>query len=102
MSALLKQVKKILPPAIATQLRTMRDRRRVQAALDQARADKSHTGELDVALRHPRSVEEYRETLRQVRGRVDALSTLILSIIFLLVVFVLAQFFLGQDRKSVV
>ena len=29
-------------------------------------------------------------------GFVDALSTLVLSIIFLLVVFVLAQFFLGQ------
>ena len=33
-------------------------------------------GELDVALRHPRTEEEYRDTLRQVRGRVAALSTL--------------------------
>jgi signal transduction histidine kinase len=33
-------------------------------------------GELDVALRHPRTVEEYRDTLQQVRGRVAALSTL--------------------------
>lgn len=33
-------------------------------------------GELDVALRHPRSVEEYRETLRLVRSRVAALATL--------------------------
>lgn len=33
-------------------------------------------GELDVALRHPRSVDEYRDTLQRVRGRVAALSTL--------------------------
>lgn len=33
-------------------------------------------GELDVALRHPRSAEEYRETLGHVRGRVAALSAL--------------------------
>jgi predicted O-methyltransferase YrrM len=50
MSALLKHVKKVLPPALATQLRTMRDRRRVQAALDQARSDSNHKGDLDVAL----------------------------------------------------
>lgn len=33
-------------------------------------------GELDVALRHPRTVDEYRDTLQQVRGRVAALSAL--------------------------
>lgn len=50
MSALLKHVKKVLPPAVATQLRTLRDRRRVQAALDRARAGTGHRGELAVAL----------------------------------------------------
>lgn len=33
-------------------------------------------GELDVALRHPRSADDYRETLHYVRGRVAALSAL--------------------------
>lgn len=50
MSALLKHVKNVLPPAVTTQLRTMRDRRRVKAALEEARADTNHKGELAVAV----------------------------------------------------
>lgn len=50
MSALLKHVKKVLPPALATQLRTLRDRRRVKAALEEARADLNHKGELAMAI----------------------------------------------------
>lgn len=61
---------------------------RLQRAVDTNRrfaADASHelrspitamAGELDVALRHPRSAEQYRETLRLVRDRVAALTDL--------------------------
>ena len=50
MSALMKHVKKVLPPALTTQLRTLRDRRRVQAALEQAQSDPNHKGDLAAAL----------------------------------------------------
>lgn len=46
MPALLKHAKRILPPAPATQLRGLRDRGRVRAALDQARAEAGQAGEL--------------------------------------------------------
>lgn len=50
MSALLKHVKSVLPPAVTTQLRTLRDRRRVNAAVGEAKADANHEGELAVAV----------------------------------------------------
>jgi predicted O-methyltransferase YrrM len=50
MSALLKHVKRVLPPAVTTQLRTARDRRRVKAALAAAKSDAGHKGELAVAI----------------------------------------------------
>jgi len=40
-------------------------------------------GELDVTLRHPRSAERYEETLRHVRGRLQALITLAEDLILL-------------------
>lgn len=61
---------------------------RLQRAVDTHRrfaADASHelrspltamTGELDVALRHPRSADDYRATLQHVRGQVGALTEL--------------------------
>lgn len=61
---------------------------RLQRAVDTHRrfaADASHelrspltamTGELDVALRHPRSAAEYQTTLLHVRGQVAALTSL--------------------------
>jgi predicted O-methyltransferase YrrM len=47
---LLRHAKKVLPPAVTTRLRTLRDRRRVQAALGEARADANHKGELALAI----------------------------------------------------
>lgn len=61
---------------------------RLQRAVDTHRrfaADASHelrspltamTGELDVALRHPRSADDYRATLQHVRGQVRGLTEL--------------------------
>jgi signal transduction histidine kinase len=61
---------------------------RLQRAVDSHRrfaADASHelrspltaiAGELDVALRHPRSADAYRDTLRHVRGQVSGLTGL--------------------------
>jgi signal transduction histidine kinase len=61
---------------------------RLQGAVDASRrfaADASHelrspltamAGELDVALRHPRSADSYRETIVQVRQRLAALTEL--------------------------
>jgi signal transduction histidine kinase len=61
---------------------------RLQLAVNANRrfaADASHelrgpitamTGEIDVALRHPRAAEEYRETLSLVRQRLSALTSL--------------------------
>jgi signal transduction histidine kinase len=40
-------------------------------------------GELDVALRHPRSAESYEDTLRHVRGRLSALTRLAEDLILL-------------------
>jgi two-component system, OmpR family, sensor kinase len=40
-------------------------------------------GEIDVALRHPRSAERYEETLRHVRGRLEALTRLSEDLILL-------------------
>jgi signal transduction histidine kinase len=41
------------------------------------------TGEVDVALRHRRSAEQYEETLRHVRGRLSALTRLAEDLILL-------------------
>ena len=68
---------------------------RLQGALEANRrfaADASHelrgpltamAGELDVALRHPRSADSYADTLRHVRGRVSSLTTLTEDLILL-------------------
>jgi signal transduction histidine kinase len=68
---------------------------RLQGALDANRrfaADASHelrgpltamAGEIDVALRHPRSAERYAETLRHVRGQLSALTRLAEDLIVL-------------------
>lgn len=68
---------------------------RLQRAVDTSRrfaADASHelrspltamAGELDVALRHPRSAESYRETLMQVRQRLAALTELAADLMLL-------------------
>ena len=40
-------------------------------------------GEVEVALRHPRSAERYEETLRHVRGRLSALTRLAEDLILL-------------------
>lgn len=61
---------------------------RLQAAVEANRrfaADASHelrgpltavVGEIDVTLRHPRAADEYLETLRRVRARIDELTAL--------------------------
>lgn len=68
---------------------------RLQAAVEANRrfaSDASHdlrgpltamAGEVDVALRHPRSAESYEETLRHVRGRLTALTRLAEDLILL-------------------
>jgi signal transduction histidine kinase len=68
---------------------------RLQAAVEANRrfaSDASHelrgpltamAGELDVALRYPRSAESYEETLRHVRGRLAALTKLAEDLILL-------------------
>ncbi len=68
---------------------------RLQAAVEANRrfaSDASHelrapltsmAGELDVALRHPRSTDEYRETLEHVRRRLSALTRLAEDLILL-------------------
>ncbi|MCC7032247.1 MAG: HAMP domain-containing protein [Acidobacteria bacterium] len=68
---------------------------RLQAAVEANRrfaSDASHelrgpltamAGELDVALRFPRSADSYEETLRHVRGRLGALTTLAEDLILL-------------------
>lgn len=68
---------------------------RLQGALEANRrfaSDASHelrgpltaiAGEVDVALRHPRSAERYEETLRHVRGRLSALTRLAEDLILL-------------------
>ena len=68
---------------------------RLQRAVEANRrfaADASHelrgpltamAGEIDVTLRHPRSTDEYRETLERVRGRLGALTRLAEDLILL-------------------
>jgi signal transduction histidine kinase len=68
---------------------------RLQAALEANRrfaSDAAHdlrgpltamAGEVDVALRHPRSAERYEETLRHVRGRLSHLTRLAEDLILL-------------------
>jgi signal transduction histidine kinase len=68
---------------------------RLQGAVEANRrfaADASHelrgpltamAGEIDVSLRHPRSGDEYAETLRHVRGRLTALTRLAEDLILL-------------------
>lgn len=78
---------------MTTLLNSMLDR--LQRAVEANRrfaSDASHelrgpltamAGELDVALRHPRSAERYEETLRHVRGRLEALTRLAEDLILL-------------------
>lgn len=68
---------------------------RLQRAVDTHRrfaADASHelrspltamTGELDVALRYPRSAEDFRTTLQHVRGQVDDLTSIVENLMLL-------------------
>lgn len=78
---------------MTTLLNSMLDR--LQRAVEANRrfaSDASHelrgpltamAGELDVALRHPRTAERYEETLRHVRGRLEALTRLAEDLILL-------------------